>query len=1003
MTCSVFALAALASAGSALAQGSKKDLATPHFDRQVAPLLAQHCLNCHSGTRPKGGLDLTRRKTVLAGGDTGPAVVPGQLDRSVLWQHVLSGKMPPKKPLSGEAREILRAWIRSGAAWGTDPIDPHQLSSDQRAGLDWWSLQPVRQPRLPEVKKRDWPRNAVDWFVLARLEAEGLEPSPAAAPRALVRRLYFDLLGLPPTPEQVEAFVRDPSDTAYLRLVDELLASPHYGERWARHWLDVVRYGESDGFERNNPRPHAWPYRDWVVEALNEDLPYDSFTRLQLAADVVRPGDFSTLRATGFLVAGIHNTVVGSNEVMRRNARQDELEEAVGTLGQAFLGLTVQCARCHDHKFDPIRMTDYYRMTATLAGVEHGEQKFTPSRQTGHEAELRQQLAALDQRLATFEQAARKRLPSLSTVDATLPVMPLARWRFEGDARDEMGGLHGELKGGAEIVGGRLRLNGSGAHVVTAPLARDLREKTLEAWLVLTTVQQRGGGVITVEAKNGAVFDSIVFGERLSGNWTAGSNHFQRTRDLAGVAEVQPGTLVHMAAVYDVLGNITLYRNGLPYAPAYRPAGATGQLQTYAAGDARVLFGMRHSGGSRPFLHGEIEEARLFDRALTAKEVEESARHGPNGSTVAAAKLLALLTAAERVEYDEARAQRVRLHRQLNALPEPGVTPLYVVKSQRHLPPTHVLDRGDVQKPLERVSAGGVAAVGAAEFPLSGDAPEADRRRALADWITRPDNPLFARVLVNRLWHHHFGTGLVETPSDFGFNGGRPSHPELLDWLADTFVRQGFQRKALHRLLVTSSTYRQDSRPRAEGLMRDSANRLLWRKTPYRLEAEPLRDALLAAAGELNPALGGPGFHDVRTYFNSGTTFYEPIDPVGFAFQRRTLYRFSPRGERSALLETFDCPDPSAAMPRRAVTTTPLQALSLFNSSFVLRMADQLATRLAGETPDAAEQVELAYRRALGRVPSAAERQRAARFVAEHGLAALCRVLFNSNEFVFIE
>jgi len=544
----------------------------------------------------------------------------------------------------------------------------------------------------------------IDAFLQSALAARGLAPSSPASPRELVRRLTFDLTGLPPTPGAIAAFEAAPSDQAYGALVDQLLASPHHGERWARHWLDVARYGESNGYEYNEARRNAWPYRDWVVRALNEDLPFDEFARLQLAGDVLEPGPDGAA-AVGFLVAGVHNTVLPASDVLKRQARQEELEELVGTVGQAFLGTTVHCARCHDHRVDPIPTEDYYRFAAALAGVHHGER-------TVGSAQL-------------FTVVSRDPEP-----------------------------MHVHERGSAASLG----------------------------------------------------------------------------------AEVEPG----------------------------------------------ALSALRHA----------------------------EARFGP--STL-----------------------------------------------------------GD-----------------------------AERRRLLAAWITSPENPLFARVAVNRVWHHHFGTGLVATPNDLGRSGGSPSHPQLLDWLAARFVEDGYRLKELHRLIVTSRAYRQSSRARADGLAVDAGNRLLWRATPRRLEAEAVRDAMLAVAGLLDRRLGGPGYEDVRErHFNAGR-YYEPI-PDG-VFDRRTLYRFSPRGERDALLDAFDCPDPSTTTPRRSVTTTPLQALSLLNSPFAHRTARGFAQRVSGEAAPR-ERIPRAWRLALGRPPTAEELAVARVLLESHGLTSVCLALFNSSEFVVID
>jgi hypothetical protein len=336
------------------------------FDKKIAAIFIERCLDCHSKPKPKGNLDLSRRQMAFAGGKSGPVLVVGNPEESLLWEYVDNDKMPPKKPLPAAEKALIKEWIASGAVWGSDPIDPFRFSTSKRAGYDWWSLQPIARPKLPAVRDMHWGKNAIDAFVLSKLETKGLHPSPPANRRALIRRLSFDLLGLPPMPEEVVAFENDNAPDAYEKLVNRLLDSPQYGVRWARHWLDVVRFGESNGFEYDEFRGSAWPYRDWVVNAFNRDLPYDEFARLQLAGDVFRPNDPEAICATGFLVAGAYDTVGQQQQSapMKKVVRQDELEDIAGTIGQTFLGLTVNCARCHDHKFDPIRQVEYYRLTA---------------------------------------------------------------------------------------------------------------------------------------------------------------------------------------------------------------------------------------------------------------------------------------------------------------------------------------------------------------------------------------------------------------------------------------------------------------------------------------------------------------------------------------------------------------------------------------------------------------------------------------------------------------
>ena len=682
------------------------------FEREVGPLLIARCLDCHSGEKPSGGLDLGSREGLARGAKSGAVVEPGDPSASVLVEAVAEGRMPPKKAerLASPDVDLLERWVREGAVWSGGALLPGSLTTDHRAGLDWWSLRTIVRPEAPRVRRPERLANPIDAFLLARLEREGIEPAPEADRRALIRRMTFDLLGLPPTPEEVEAFVRDTSADAREKLVDRLLASPHHGERWARHWLDVVRFAESHGYEHDSLRPNAWAYRDYVIRSLNADLPFDRFTTEQLAGDVLAPGDPDALAATGFLVAGPFDEVGSkvTSPLMRANVRADEIEDMVGVTGQAFLGLTLQCARCHNHKFDPIPQDDYYRLAAVLAGVGHG----------GPEADK---------------------------------------------------------------------------------------------------------------------------------------------------------------------------------APVYVP---------------------RHTS------------------------------------------------------------------------PEP----------------THVLNRGDVQAPGRIVGPGAPGAVRTVSgtFTLPESAGEGARRLALARWLTDARNPLTARVIVNRIWQQHFGRGIVATPSDFGFNGSRPSHPELLDWLAAELVEGGWRLKRLHRLILLSSAYRRSSRfdPAAAGV--DAENHRLWRTSPRRLEAEEVRDAVLAVSGSLNPAMGGPGFALFDSRTNAGT-LYRPVDRAGPEFRRRSVYRTVVRGTEAPLLATFDCPDASTTTPTRSVTTTPLQALGLWNDPFMHRQSLRFAERLQREAPDPARRVDRAYALAFGRPPRDDERARAVDFAARNGWPTFARLLFNTNEFLFID
>jgi len=1015
------------------------------FDRQIAPLLVSRCLECHAGVEPKGGLSLVTAELARNGGESGAVIVAGSADKSLLWQRVESNEMPPKHPLIASEKSLLRRWIDEGADWGARPLDPFSVSTDKRAGRDWWSLQPLRETAPPAIDHA-WVRNEIDAWVWQRLQQHGLQPSPPADPRTLVRRLYFDLIGLPPSPEEVEAFVKEPSDQAYTRMVERLLASPRYGERWGRHWLDVVRFGESDGFERNHPREHAWHYRDWVVRALNNDLPYNEFVQQQLIGDLLS-GGYEGAAATGFWVAGVHNTVVGGSQRMKQLARQDELEEVLATVGQTFLGLTIHCARCHDHKFDPVSQSEYYQLASAISGLGYGERTETLPVERPALEQLDQQLRQVRTQLSQLEEQTRQRILAArraGTAPRPEPPVPYARWEFDGDLRDAVGSLHGQASSEVKFEKGALVLDGR-SFVQTPLLAKAIHEKTLEAWLQLDDLEQRGGAAISLETRDGAIFDAIVFGERDPRQWMPGSNNFLRTDSWQGMnEETAVQRPVHLAVVYQADGTILGYRDGVPYGKPVRK----GPLQAYAAEQSEVLFGLRHKppGGNR-FLRGKLHRAALYDRALAPGEVALAA--GSETNYVSEDELVAALSPAQRTQRMQWKEQLVLLESAQSKQIERARPKLYTLTAGEGAL-TKVLRRGDPDLVGATVVPAGLTALTGpqADFGLAADAPESVRRKKLAEWITHADNPLFARVIVNRVWHYHFGMGIVETPNDLGFNGGRPSHPELLDYLAARFRADGYRLKSLHRWLVHENTYRQASRPnsyanRQEGIgthrdasdseagqagsadsaprpvertnftqptteqrahQIDADNRLLWRARPRRLEAEALRDAMLSVSGALKNELGGPSFKDVAVTMNNGTTYYEPIEQGDQTVWRRTIYRFNPRGERIALLDTFDCPDSATTAPRRSVTSTPLQALSLLNSPFVVRMADHFANRVrveAGVDPHA--QVERAWMLAVARSPDDQERQLSLRLVEQHGLAPLGRALFNLQEFVVVE
>ncbi|HAM73835.1 MAG TPA: hypothetical protein DCM86_19565 [Verrucomicrobiales bacterium] len=901
---------------------------------------------------------------------------------------------------------LIRAALVA-ATLGVTPIlraEPPPAASAATNGLHW-AFAPIRMPALPDGgAQRGGEGNPIDAFVQARLAKAGLHPAPEADRATLIRRLSFDLLGLPPGPSEVEEFVRDPDPRAYGRLVERLLASPHYGEQWGRHWLDVVRYTESQGFEYDRLRENAWHYRDYVIASLNRDIPYDRFMREQVAGDVLEPATRDGIVATSLLVCGPYDEAgnAQANATQRMITREEEMEDLLSVVGQSFLGVTLNCARCHSHKFDPIPIDDYYRMKSVFDGVKHGERPIATSAEIrDRESRLegvRQRIAAGEAAIGAIESEAWKQAYARRDPGAagdTTPPRPALEFRFDTPEKERPAG---SLEGGAVVAGGRLLLTNSGAFFRSAPIPRELREKTLEAWVSLEGLSQGGGAAISLEAPGGQVFDAIVFGERQPRKWVAGSEGFARTRDLSAPEEiVPPGVPVHVVAVYGGGNRVTLYRNGVPYGESYQPGSP---LQTYKAGEARVLLGMRHTGGGRPFLRGEILKASVFDRALSAAEVGSLFRS--SGAHVSREALEAAMT-------PEGRRERERLGREVEgARAELGSMPPLPVSYagvRRQPEPTRRLRRGDVKTPEDVMVPGALSVIRtpSPEFGLPADAPEGERRRRFADWLASPENPLPARVMMNRVWQFHFGQGLVATPNDLGRSGSAPTHPELLDWLAATFIRSGWSLKAMHRLIVTSAAYRQSSRFDSASAAADADNLLLWRYAPRRLEAEMLRDAMLSVSGELNPAVGGPSFRsfDVLTF---PANAYVPRDKTGPEFNRRSVYRMNVNSGKEPLMDAFDCPDPAVKTPRRGVTITPLQALALMNNSFVQRQAERLAARaksVGGE--GMADGVSTAYRLALGRSPTPQESAAAQGVSRDRGLLPICWALLNSTEFLYIQ
>jgi hypothetical protein len=985
---------------------------TPEFAKRfhdtIAPLLSKHCLECHNASDRRGGLDLSDWKAAGKGGESGAVVVARKPDDSLLWQHVESDEMPKERPpLNPQEKAVLRQWIADGAVWGEPRIDPFLFTTARRAGYDWWSLQPIRQPSPPEVNDRSWGINEIDAFILAQLEAESLHPAPAADRRTLIRRLSFDVTGLPPTPDEVQRFIDDADPRAYEQLVDRLLESPHYGERWARHWLDVIRFGESQGFERNKIRDNAWRFRDWVIQAFNDNLPFDEFVRRQIAGDVLYPDDLTALIATGYHVCGTWDQVgflEGSAE-MQRGVKQDHLEDVVATLGQAFLGLTINCARCHDHKFDPISQREYYQMASLLDGVvtqaEKEREGITLSFDPRREAELKDRIAGLRSSRGELETALRERYGS----SVGTPVEGLrAVYRFDEESQGPVPDQFG-IDSATTLERGD-----KPAFATREPAAELIRsikqtgELSVEVWITPGKAEQSGPArIVTVSADTGR--RNLTLGQdagRYDVRLRTTKTDANGNPSLASPDGTVRTERTHVVYTFGSGGKARLYVNGVRVAEKKYE----GDLSNWDEG-FRLGLGNEFTG-DRPW-DGTFHFLALYDRALDEPQVKH---HLETGSTDLRGvepieSLFAKATVQEREQHAALAAELRRLEQELGEVTFDGVAHVVIPRAPEA---TYVLARGDYRQPGDMVGPAGLDSLQGlpADFGLEADAPEGPRRAKLAEWLTDPRNPLTARVFVNRVWYYHFGQGLVDTPSDFGFNGGRPSHPELLDYLAARFIDSGWDVKALQRLILTSATYRQQSRVTNDKAAQDDAdNRLLWRSNLRRLEGEEIRDAMLAVSGALNPQLGGPSYRDMQVgggVMGTNSEFTDPTNEFSPATCRRTIYRLWARCGNLPMLESLDCPDPSVMSPRRTSTITPIQALSLLNSPFAENCAKSSAERVRADTgDDAARQIAQAYRYAFGREPRDEERAIAEQFVREFGLEQMCLTLFNTNEFLFVD
>jgi hypothetical protein len=972
---------------------------------KVQTLLEHRCLSCHNDVDRKGDFSL---QTGSALKDSG-YVVAGESSESHLLSVLqpVDGEPPtmPKgdEPLTTEEIRLVSSWIDGGAEWPEAVVLHEPVVND----FDWWSLKRVRRPNVPSVSTKisipEWRQSPIDAFILARHGELGLTHTPTADRRTLIRRLTYDLTGLPPTPEQVRAFETNDDSQAYPQLVERLLASPQYGERWARHWLDVVKYADTCGYDKDKLRPNAWPYRDYVIRSFNDDKPYSRFVQEQIAGDALFPNEPDGILGLGFVAAGpwdfIGHVEVPESKIDGMVARNLDRDEMVTNTLNTFCSVTIQCARCHNHKFDPFTQEHYYSLQSIFAAVDRAERRYDTDPETERlrrefsesrdevAAQLKKfdddvkqeggtQLAALDKRIAKLKSKAQPtdKRPEFGYHSQTSTTQDVDKW-VEVDLGHDveiaeiiLHPCHDDFGGIGAGFGFPVRFR------VDTRLAAEAADKTDRPETSAATGPEQ---FITTDFLNPGL--ATV---QLSGNGTTA----RFIRVTATKLADRKGVFIFALAELEVLdskgnnvaaGAKVTSLDSIEAPSRWRKNNLTDGIWAQAADPAAVA----------KLSAAEKQRTEILNSILTPDRV---------------------------ASHQELLKRRSDLDERLEKLP----TGRMVYAAATHFSPqgnfkatngtprsVSILHRGNIQQPQEAVRPGVIPLTTDAmwQLDLSDDHSEADRRAALAHWITSPDNPLTWRSIANRVWQYHFGKGIVDSPNDLGQMGQRPTHPELLDWLADEFRRtQSF--KHLHRLIVNSETYRQTSTNDEANALIDSNNQYLWRMNRRRLSAEELRDSVLSVSGKLNLKMGGPGFYLFALEKTSHSPHFEyhKFNPNDAASHRRSVYRFIARSQPDPFMTMLDCADSSQSTPRRTETLTSLQALSLLNNNFNLTMARHFAARVETESAGTSPSTR-AFELVTGRQPTHSERQQLDAYLQKHGLPNLCRVLFNSSEFVFLD
>ena len=939
------------------------------FEKQIRPLLVEHCLKCHGSEKQEGGLSLATRESLAKGGDSGAALVAGKPEESLLVtavEYLGEPKMPPSGKLPAEKIELLRRWVESGAPWpkssplsdGVASVRSFQVTEKQS---QWWAFQPRRDPNPPAVRNAAWPRNELDRFILAKLETARLAPAPAADRVAWLRRATFDLTGLPPTPDEVAAFESDLSDGAFETVVERLLNSPAYGERWARHWLDLVRYADYHDF---NPKlrvasceiTEAWRYRDWVVDALHRDLPFDQFIMHQIAGDQLPSPMGDEIYPDGLIATTfLSNGVWDRGDADKEKIVSDMVDDNIGVIGKAFLGLTLDCARCHDHKFDPISTEDYYGLAGMFysshilkeLGAKGGEYNVNRVPLIGPTALAKraEQAKRLEEVTASLAELDRQhRLAELMA--GGQPLIPIV---FQSEA-----GATGVVAEDGRITVSGTRAKDKYLVETLIPAGLKARYLRLEAWpesgLPASGPGRASDGNFVVSRWSASFVPPNSQAEPKAIQFVSAQADFEQTNFTAKSAldddrkdgwAVAPQFGKAHVAVFEIAPEMVI------------PAGSK----------LSVTIEQHHSD-QHTLGHFRLSVA---ETVTTSPPVETPQRQS-------------FITARDALQNALAVPVPLAMAVTEGGTPGglfPGIqdVPIHIRGSYAKLGPV-------VPRRLPRFFAG--------ENQVR--ITQGSGRRELAAWVASPDNPLTARVIVNRVWHWHFGEGLVRTPSNFGMLSEPPSHPELLDWLATRFVEDGWSLKALHRRIMLSATYRQSSQVTPEVFDQDPENRLVGRFVPRRMEAEAIRDAILSVSGQLDPTRGGPAGDD-------------------FTIRRRSLYVQTARWQRDSYANLFDAANPDSSTEKRATSTVAPQALLLLNHPWMQDQARHLAERLIRETPgNDLARIERAFQLLFSRSPQDAERVVAQAVVAggdpatpHGGWIDLAHVLLCSNEFVYIE